>query len=384
MFDKSPHLFPVKEKYAYLSHCSISPLYGKAAEKGAAALASQSEKGILGNMEYKEVLDRLRSHLSRILLTDPNNMAFIKNTSEGMGMIANGLPFQPGDEVVSYMHEYPANHYPWKLQESRGVTVRLLPNRDMSGGVSCNRPCGWSMEDLKDALSPKTKLVALSHVQFSSGFAADLQEIGELCRERGIDLVVDAAQSLGCLPVYPEECNISALVASGWKWLLGPVGTGIMYTAPSFRKRLSHVLTGAELMRQDSDYLNHTWDPHSSSRRFEYSTSHISLAAALEACLREIQAHYGVPAIRDETFRLQDLLLQGLDPDKYMPVAYPLRHRSGILSVICRKREPEEVQSLLADKGIIASARSGYLRLAPFFYNSEQEIERALAALNAL
>jgi selenocysteine lyase/cysteine desulfurase len=384
MFDKSAHLFPVKKTYAYLSHCSISPLYGKAAEQGAAVLTAQSEQGILGNLEYKGVLEELRSHLSRILHTEPDNVSFVKNTSEGMGMIANGYPFQPGDEVISYIHEYPANHYPWKLQEGRGVRLRLLPNRDVCGGTTQGRPCGWSIEDLKEALSPKTKLVALSHVQFSSGFAADLYEVGALCRERGIDLVVDAAQSLGCLPISPEEWNISAVVSSGWKWLLGPVGTGVMYTSPAFRKRLGHVLTGAELMCQDTDYLNHAWDPHACSRRFEYSTSHVSLAAALEVCLREVQAHYTVPAIRDETFRLQDLLRQGLDPERYTAVAYPEKHRSGILSVICRRREPEEVQQLLAEKGVIASARSGYLRLAPYFYNTESEIERALAALHAL
>lgn len=384
MFDKSPQLFPARNHFAYLSHCSISPLYGHARDQACDVLTAQSRNGVLGNMQFSSVLDSLRTHLGSVLQTAPENMAFVKNTAEGMAMIANGFPFQPGDEIISYIHEYPSNHYPWRLQDNRGVFLRLLPNRDMTRGLCGSRPCGWSLEDLEGMISPKTRMVAISHVQFSSGFAAELEQLGALCRHKGIDLVVDAAQSLGCLPISPEEWNISAVVASGWKWLLGPVGTGVMYTSPAFRSKLDHVLTGAELMRQDSDYLNHAWDPHRSARRFEYSTSHVALAAALETCLREVHAHYGVEAIRAETFRLQDMLLQGLNLDKYTPLVFPRGHRSGILALICHEREPDAVQGLLKDRGVIASARSGVLRMAPFFYNSEDEIEKAVSALNTI
>ena len=383
MFNKSPDLFPVKNHLAYISHCSISALYAPAQNQAAEVLTAQTQRGILGNMEYSSVLDSLRTHLASILKTEPDNCAFIKNTSEGMGMIANGFPFKPGDEIISYIHEYPSNHYPWRLQENRGVTLRLLPNQNMARKAETSRPCGWSIDDLEAQLTPNTRMVAISHVQFSSGFAADLRQLGDLCRRNNIHLVVDAAQSLGCLPLTPEEWNISALVASGWKWLLGPVGTGVMFTTPAFREELGHVLTGAELMRQDSDYLNHTWDPHCSARRFEYSTSHMALAAALDTCLREIHAFYGVHALQTETFRLQDMLIQGLDPNKYTPLVFADNHRSGILSLICHHQEPKAVQEQLKGQGVVASARSGYLRLAPFFSNTEEEMEKTISALNA-
>lgn len=384
MFNKSSSLFPVKDRYVYLSHCSISPLYGRAAEKGAEVLRAQSEKGILGNLEYKDWMNSLHEHLARIMQTDPDNLAFVKNTAEGMSMIANGYPFAPGDEIISYIHEYPSNHYPWRIQENRKVILRLLPNWDATGGTVPSGACAWTLKNLEEMITPRTRLVAISHVQFSSGYAADLKQLGEFCRSHGIDLVVDAAQSLGCLPVTPDEWNISAVVASGWKWLLGPVGTGVMFTAPEFRKKLGHVLAGAELMRQDSDYLNHTWAPHPTARRFEYSTSHLSLAAALEVCLREVQARYGLEAIRSEVFRLQDRLIQGIDPEKYKPLLFPEANRSGILSIICRQKEPETVQNLLAEQGIVTSARSGYLRLAPYFYNTEEEMDKTLSVINGL
>mgnify|MGYP006278070393 CR=1 FL=1 len=381
MFNKSYDLFPVKNKLAYLSHCSISPLYEPARKKADEVLMAQTQQGILGIMDSNSVLDSLRNHLASILKTDPDNCAFVQNTSIGMGMIANGFPFEPGDEIISYIHEYPANHYPWRLQKDRGVNLRLLQNRDMAGEVSYSMPCAWTLEDLEELISPKTRILAISHVQFSSGFAADLQKVGDLCRRHDIDLVVDAAQSLGCLPIAPEEWNISAVVASGWKWLLGPVGTGVMFTSAAFREKLGHVLTGAELMRQDCDYLDHTWNPHTSGRRFEYSTSHVALAAALDTCLREIHAHHGVDSLQSETIRLQNLLLEELDHDKYTPLVFSDTHRSGILSVICNQKSPEAVQDLLKDQGVIASARSGYLRLAPFFCTTEEELEKSLAAL---
>ena len=384
MFDKSSSLFPSKEAHCFLAHCSISPLYAPAAQRATQVLSAQSRHGIVGIKQLPDILGDLHRGMAHLLQTGSENISFVKNTSEGMGMIANGYPFAPGDEIISYIHEYPSNHYPWRLQQERGVTLHCLPDRDLGQGQAGSLPCAWSMQDLEALISPKTRMIALSHVQFSSGFAADLQALGELCEHKGIDLVVDAAQSLGCLQLYPETMHISAVVASGWKWLLGPVGTGVMYTSPAFRHKLGHVLTGAELMVQDSDYLNHTWDPHTDGRRFEYSTSHLALAAALATCTQDISGRYGIQAIEQETFRLQDMLRSGLDPDLYTCLDLPDTNRSGILSVMCRKKTPEEVQDTLMDNGVVTSARSGYLRIAPFFCTTEEEIGKAVDLMNKL
>src|SRR5207302_970015 len=157
--------------------------------------------------------------------------------------------------------------------ERRGVKLVLLPDRDITGRAPAGRPVAWTMEDLQQRVTPRTKIVALSHVQFASGFAADLKALADFCRDQDIDLVLDAAQSLGCLPIYPEELGIAAVVSSGWKWLMGPIGTGLMYTSASFRQKLDLVMVGAETMRQGTDYLNHDWNPHASAKCFEYSTA---------------------------------------------------------------------------------------------------------------
>jgi len=239
------------------------------------------------------------------------------------------------------------------------------------------------MSDLEEMVTGRTKIVAVSHVQFTSGFAAELATLGDFCHARGIDLVVDAAQSLGCLPVYPEECHVAAIAASGWKWLLGPVGTGLLYTSEAFRAKLGTVMVGADLMMQGSDYLNHSWQPHTTGRRFEYSTSPISLAAALEACVSGPPLTYGPEQIRAEALRLQDLALASLDRSRYTPLVLPDENRSGILSLSCAD-DPEAIVKALVSQGVVCTARAGYLRLAPHFYNADEEVEKALSLLNAV
>ncbi|SMC22012.1 Selenocysteine lyase/Cysteine desulfurase [Desulfacinum hydrothermale DSM 13146] len=383
MFQKTRELFPVKEKGAFLAHCAISPLPRPACRALAEAAEAQMRGGGPGLVPYFGVVEALREAAARLLATRSGNVAFVKNTSEAMGMIANGYPFQPGDQILSYVHEYPANHYPWKLQEKRGVELVLLPDRPMGDGDTGRRPCGWSMEDVRRLTTERTRIIAVSHVQFTSGFAADLKELGAFCKERGIDLVVDAAQSLGALPVRPEEWNIAAVAASGWKWLFGPTGTGLFYTAPEFRRKLAHVLVGAESMVQGDDYLNHTWQPHTSARRFEYSTTPTFLAAALEACLKAAVLPYPADAVAAEIFRLQDRILATIDRDRYRPLLFSGPHRSGILSFITRE-DPDRIMKEAAQEGVFVSARCGYLRLAPHWCTTDEEVDRAVGVLNAL
>lgn len=383
MFEKSSSLFPIKERWVYLSHCGISPLYSGACRKEVEIARSQQDGGGLVFKDYPNLVGELDEAAARLLKTSRDNVAFVKNTSEGIGMIANGYPFRKGDQVISYIHEYPANHYPWKLQEGRGVELRLLPDRNVVGAAAEGRPCAWSMADLEASVTPRTRIVALSHVQFTSGYAADLKQLGEFCRAHGIDLVIDAAQSLGCLPIYPEQYHIAAIACSGWKWLLGPAGTGLMYTSPEFRDKLAHVMVGADLMRQGNDYLNHSWQPHRSARRFEYSTSPFTLAGALAASIDQVHLRYGPEQIQREVLRLQDMILDRLDRERFTPVVFSEPHRSGILAVASRTDTAQLVQKL-EQQGIICTCRGGYLRLAPHFYTDEEEIERAVAVLNSI
>ena len=365
----------------YLAHCAISPLFGPAAEREKELADLQRDRGLRIAEEYVSILEGVHRAAAALLKTTTDNISFQRNTTEGLSLIANGYPFAAGDRIISYIHEYPANHYPWKLQETRGVVLDLLPDRTVGTTTAPATPCGWDMNELEAMVTDRTRVVAISHVQFTSGFAADLSELGSFCHDRNIDLVIDAAQSFGCMPIYPDECHIAAIATSGWKWLLGPVGTGLLYTSSALRDKLGHVMVGAETMRQGIDYLDHRWQPHRTAKRFEYSTASLSLAGALEVCLRECHLRQGIEHIWTRVSRHIDRIVSGLEQDRCKPVLFDTRHRSGILSIRC----PADVDSLarqLLDQGVVTSPRAGYLRLAPHFYLSDAEISQAIDILN--
>lgn len=381
MFDKSPHLFPIKDNYVLLTHCGIAPLYSGALRREHEVADAQCRTGALVFSQYDAILDGLRAAAAELLKTSAENLAFVKNTTEGISLIANGYPFQRGDQVISYVHEYPANHYPWKLQERRGVELILLPDRDITESAPVGRPVAWTMRDLEERVTTRTRIVALSHVQFASGHAAELAPLTAFCRTHNIDLVLDVAQSLGALPVYPEELGIAAAVSSGWKWLMGPIGTGLFYTSERFRQKLDLAMAGAESMQQGTDYLNHEWNEFPSAKRFEYSTSPISLAAALECSVRHLALRYGVEAIRAEILRLQDVFLGVLNPRHCRPVFGAESQRSSIVSLVV-PGDANVLRRALLKQNVITTERGGYLRIAPHFYNTDEEMERTARLLN--
>ena len=380
MFDKSPSLFPVRRKHVYLANCAIGPLYAPAAARAHAFLDAQAEEGMVGVARFASVLTTFREKAARLLGVAPDDMAYVSNTAEGMGLIANGYPFEPGDQVIGYVHEFPSNHYPWALQRRRGVELVLLGDVDPLGDLPAGAPRAWSMEELEAKTTGRTRVVALSHVQFASGWAADLAELGAFCRARGIDLIVDAAQSLGVLPVRPTEHGIAAVAASAWKWLLASRGAGLLYTSPALREKLLVTMAGDAGMRHRLDYLNHAWDPDPGARRFEYSTLPWEHLLTIETVLDEVFLRYGTGEIGREVTRIQDLLLEGLAESTLRPVVFPREHRSGILAV----RTPGDARAVvrsLAERGIVATAQGGYLRLAPHFYLDDEDVGRVLAAL---
>lgn len=384
MLPGTTDLFPDADGSIFLGHCSVSPLYRRAARAIRDFTDDIAAHGVGGLKPHLDILPRLHANGARLLGCAAADISFVHNTAEAMSMVANGYPFAAGDQVISYLHEYPSNHYPWVLQERRGVELIQLADCDPIGDRGDDsRPRGWSMDELEAKVTARTRVVAVSHVQFSSGYAADLRRLGGFCRERGIDLVVDCAQSLGCLPINPEECHIAALAASGWKWLLGPWASGLLYTSGELRRKLQPVMAGPGMMRQHLDYLDHRWNPHDDGRLFEYSTLAWDHAAGLNAVLEDIFQRYDGAAIRDEVFRLQEVFLAHCDPDLVKPLRFARDNRSGIVALEVAG-DLAAIMAQLAAAGVVMTGPAGYLRLAPHFYQSDRQMIRAAAIVNRI
>ena len=390
-----PEAFPHRQNINFQGYCSVSPLSKSAADQVKFVTERQLQvgRGIIFEFTGDEhIAIRFHQNFAQLLKTSVDNISMLTNTSEGISMIANGYPFEPGDQIISYVNEYPANHYPWVLQaKRRGVELVLLSDstfeqadRKGTGPIPDEFAKGWSFEELESKVTERTRVIALSHVQFTNGYAADLPKLGAFCKSKGIDLVIDAAQGLGCLPIYPEEYGIACLASAGWKWLLGPVGSGVMYTTPEFREKIEITMTGADQMKQDTQYLDHTWDPIATGKKFEYSTVAYAVIAGLSAGLETIFLPHSMEAIRDHNFALQDLALQQLDFTKYQPVVHLPEHRSGILSLIPKVSNAEQISAELDAKKIIVTPRDGYLRFAPHLCTTEDEVSQAVDALNAI
>jgi cysteine desulfurase/selenocysteine lyase len=366
----------------FFSHCAISPLTPAGLQASKFYLEDQATHGMTNFMGYYlESQEAFKNTFAQLLKTAPGNIAAVKNTSEAMSMIANGYRFEPGDEIISFIHEYPANHYPWRILERKGVRLKLIPNRPFNHPDTQDKVGYFTVDDVARLITAKTKVIALSHVQFTSGFALDLAEIVALCQSKGIDLIIDAAQSMGCLPLYPEEYGIAAIAAAGWKWLMGPFGSGVFYTSPSLREKLDPVLIGAETMEQGFDYLNHEWTPHHSAKRFEYSSSSVALSAGLRESVESIHlAQPSMESIRDQVLGLQDHFLKYLNHPDVVPIIHEHPHRSGILSLAVEN--PKELVQHLAKNEIICTPRNGFVRIAPFVHQNNQQMEQLAEVIN--
>lgn len=387
--------FPHKQHVNFLGYCSVSPLNKPAADRATKYLQRQSEIGRGIIFEYtgdENVARRFHGNFAALMKTSADNISMTTNTSEGLSMIANGYPFEPGDQIISYVNEYPANHYPWVIQaKRRGVELILLSDVDASqedrpytAAIPDSFARSWSFEELESTVTERTRMIAISHVQFTSGFAADLPKLGAFCKSRGIDLVVDAAQGLGCLPLYPDQWNIACVASAGWKWLLGPVGTGVLYTSPEFRNKVEITMSGADHMVQDTAYLDHTWNPHTTGQKFEYSTVSYAVLDGMATGLEEVFLPNTMEAVRDHNFELQELALEKLDFTRYQPVVHVPEHRSGILAIIPKVSTAKQISATLDKQNIIVTPRDGYLRLAPHLCTTEDEVVQAIEALNAI
>src|SRR5215216_1961989 len=208
-------LFPVTEKFIYMNHAAVCPLSTRVREAMTALTDDVMRNGSVNYAGWLKAYEETRASAARLVNARPHEIAFMRNTSDAISAVANGINWREGDTVVGCNVEFPSNVYPWmRLSEERGIRLKQAPERE--GRIDA--------DELLSLVDDRTRVVAISWVQFASGFRADLARIGRFCRERGIIFVVDAIQGLGGLRLDVARDSVDAFAADAHKYLLGPEG----------------------------------------------------------------------------------------------------------------------------------------------------------------
>ncbi|QOV87994.1 aminotransferase class V-fold PLP-dependent enzyme [Humisphaera borealis] len=372
--------FPVLKNWTFFNHAGVCPLPAAAADAFRKYAGQAEERAYLFTGWYQDI-EKLRHIAAELIGAHRDEIAFIKNTSEGLSIVANGIDWQWGDRIVTTAVEYPANVYPWMEQvRNRGVKLVTVPEIDDENG----RRCVPVDRILQEAADERTRIVSLSHVEYASGQRHDLTKIGEFCRANNKLFCVDAIQTVGALPVDVKAMKIDYLSADGHKWMLGPEGAGIFYCRKELIERTRPIMVGWMNVVDAQNYGDINYTLRSDAQRFECGTYNVPGLLSLKAALELIQtARLGHVAQRIR--ELTDLMIEMLSKKGYQIVSPRDKWQwSGIVSFTSPRHEHKRlVAELRKEKKIEIALREGRLRASPHFYNTEDQVARLVEALPA-
>jgi selenocysteine lyase/cysteine desulfurase len=370
--------FPILRHWDFFNHAGVSPI-ARAAGDAMRSYANQAESEVyLGNNWYLEI-EKLRISAAAMINAHRDEIAFVKNTSEGTAIVASGLDWQWGDVIVTTAVEYPNNIYPF-MEVVRGRGAKLVMVEEGTDGEG--RRVVPLEKILEAASDPRCKLVVLSHVEYASGQRHDIARIGQHCRDNGKLFCVDAIQSMGVLPIDVQAMKIDYLAADGHKWLLGPEGAGVFYCRRELIERTRPLMIGWMNVIDPQNFGSYNYILKPDAGRFECGTYPIGGLLGLKASL-ELLLSLGVEAVGARIRSLTDRLIDGLISRGYAIVSPRGEGQwSGIVSFTSPVHPHEAiVRELRKQRKIEIAQREGRLRASPHFYNTEEQIDRLVAAL---
>jgi selenocysteine lyase/cysteine desulfurase len=367
LHEKYRDQFPVTDSLIYLNHAAVAPLCKAAADAMRNLTDDALQFGSLHYDRWMATYEGLRKAAARMIGAGPREIAIVKNTSEGIATVATGIDWKPGDRIVAFQEEFPANFLPWKKLEDIGVRISWLSVEDPLDKI--------------DTACEGARLLAISFVQYLSGYRADINAIGEICHRRGCFFFLDAIQGLGAFPLDVEKAHIDALAADGHKWLLGPEGCGVLYVRQSMQDSVRPVELGWTNVAKYADYASRDLTLRSDAGRYECGTLNTIGCYGLRAAF-EFLLEVGVENIAPVVQALGDRLADGVKAKRYETlVERTPATGAGIVSFRRDGIESQQLVRQLKERGIIAAPRQGWVRMAPHFYISPEEIDRVLSEL---
>lgn len=367
--------FPQAPGLRYLNHAAVAP-WPRRASSAVSQFAEQN--ATLGARDYPQWLkieNRLRERLARLLNAPTSaDVALVKNTSEALSFVAFGLDWRAGDQIVISDEEFPSNRVVWEALQPQGVEV-----------IQVSLAGADPEADLLAACTPRTRLLAISAVQYASGIRLDLDRLGNGCEQRGVLLCIDAIQQLGALPFDVQQSRCAFAMADGHKWMLGPEGLGVFYCRSDLRPQLKLHEYGWHMLEHAGDYDRSDWQPARSARRFECGSPNMLGAVALEASLsllEEVGMHQVAASLNERMEWLRAGLRQ-LPGIELLSPAQPERS-AGIVTFRLAGSANQALFEQLRAEQVVCALRGGGIRLSPHFYTPAEVIEDTLALLRSL
>lgn len=359
----------------YLNHAAVAPWPARTQE---AVCQFAEENCRLGATHYPKWLQKerhLREQIKQLInAPDALDIALLKNTSEGLSVIAHGLDWQAGDEIIISNQEFPSNRIVWESLKGQGVHVQTV---DITG----EHP----EQAIMEACTPKTRLIALSSVQYASGIRLNLKPIGQHCRQREILFVVDAIQSIGAVNFDCQDIFADFVVADGHKWMLGPEGLALFYSRAEIRDQIALKQFGWHMVEKRGDYDRLDWQTDPTALRFECGSPNMLGIHALSASL-SLLLEMGMEQVEAQLHQKVDYLIQGLSTLPGIEFLSPTEQskRSGIVTVRFSQLDSEKLQMQLKDHNVVCAYRGGGVRFSPHFYTETARLDRLFGILKDL
>lgn len=373
MNDQIRALFPITERAVYLNHAAVSPLPKTTVAAIQSQLNDVAENGSRNFRQWVAVKESARKLAASMISARPEQVVFMRNTSDGLSTLGNGLQWKPGDNIVTFQKEFPSNIYPWlRLHQAFGVEVRMCPERN--GRID--------LDEMIALIDDHTRIVSISLVQFASGFRADLKRLGHAARAHDALFIVDVIQGMGVVPIDVDEDLIDAAAGASHKWLLGPEGVGILFLSDRARDRIQPTLVGWISVPDNEAYDNFDQDWCPGALAWETGTGASALIYGVESSLR-LLSETGVERIAAHLESLTDYLCEKINRERYEVISSRSKgEKSQIVSIRhLGGTHPMELFSHLKQRNIITAPRGEGLRIAPHLYNTQADIDFLLSNL---
>lgn len=364
--------FPLAEDLIYLNHAAVAPWPARTRDAVRRFAGEISSTGAQNYMNWMKKETELRGQIQRLLNAPTTaDIALMKNTSEALSVVAAGLPWQAGDNIVTSDQEFPSNRIPWQALADRDVHLKEVDIR-----------VAEPEQALLDNCDGHTRVLTISSVQYGSGIRLDLEVLGRYCRQHDILFCVDGIQSLGAITMDVQTIKADFVMADAHKWLLGPEGVALFYSTPAARDKLQLHEFGWHMV-ENVDFNVREWQPARSARRFECGSPNMVGIYAMSASLSLLE-EAGYRQVDDMVLDNSAYLIERLDQIDAVRILTPRerQHHAGIISFTVDGTDLDRLHGKLAAENILCVHRGGGIRFSPHFYIGRDKLDRAIEVLS--